>query len=136
MAYLDANIEGHGTRVQRLADTSSGIWIKEQRITRTTTTLTEVRQFAGGKRRAISWGADEEIVNVDLSFNQVSDMDTLQGWVDEILVMRSVHGQVLIGVLSLLTTDAPTALPFDWAGGQMEITTTTDTGTLEGVRRR
>lgn len=136
MALFDANRVGLGLHVALYSSPETGIWTMGNSISGSASSLGEVRHYAGGKRRAVTWGASNRSLNVSMMFNRLSDMETITGWLDQLVVVRSVRGEVAIGLLSAITTNSPATLDITYMGGSMSIMQTSDDGILEGERRR
>ena len=136
MALLDADVKGRGVHVYKLGDPQNGIWVNGSSIDRTGVTKGEVRNYAKGKRRAITWGATDRTLTLNLNYNLVAAYEVLEGWLDEVVVVRSVRGEVVAGLMAELSYMAEATLATEFVGGSMMLQATTDDGTLEGVRRR
>lgn len=140
MAILDANAPEYGLHISRLADigqtTAPGIWTRGSALNTDSASKGEVRHYAGGKRRAITWGALDRTTEVSMEFNTVEDMKRIASWIDQLVVVRSIRGEVIVGLLANITTTAEAGFNIGWQAGSLTIMQTTDDGTLEGVRRR
>ena len=136
MAMLDANQQGRGVHIRLLSSTRSGVWVNSQSVNRKLDTRGAVRNYAGGKRRAITWGATSRNVEVDLTFNSRADMETVASWVDRTVLVRTVRGEVLAGLLSNVSTAGSFDIAVEWLGGSITVQETTDDGTIPSERRR
>ena len=135
MAMLNADQPGRGVHVRLLDDPGNGVWVNSQGIDRTAVTKGSVRHYARGKRRSVTWGATDRNATVDMDFNTVGDMRKVASWVDRVVLVRSLRGEVVAGLVSNAKTSGMSSLNIGWLGGSLEVQETTEDGTLEGVRR-
>ena len=136
MVMLNADREGYGVHVYLLGNPVGGLWMNGASIGQSGQSKGEVRNYAGGKRRAVTWGAVSKTLSLDFSFNPVPVYDQLALWLDEVVVVRSIRGEVVAGLLADLNYVAESVLATGWVGGSLTLQATTDNGTLDGDRRR
>ena len=128
MAYLEGNVVGRGVRIHRVDDPASGIWAGGDSISKTNASKGAVRHYAGGVRRSITWGAIDRTVTANLPLDTVEQVDILESWIDTTVVLRSVRGEVLAGLLSSVNTNAAPGMPDDRVSCNITIMTTTNEG--------
>ena len=130
MAYLEGNVVGRGVRIHRVDDPVNGIWAGGDSIRKTNVSKGTVRHYAGGARRAITWGAIDRTVTANLPLDTVEQVDILESWIDATVVLRSVRGEVLAGLLSNVSTNAVPGMPDDRVSCNITIMTTTEDGSV------
>ena len=136
MAFFDANRPELGLHISQYASPEDGIWFRGTAVNRLGTSLGSVRHYAGGKRRAVTWGASDRTTDVTMTLTRLADMETIEAWLDTIVVVRTTRGEVSIGLLSSFTTTGSFDISISWIGGSLSIMQTTDDAILEGERRR
>ena len=136
MAIINANRPGFGMHIRLIDDVASGVWVRANTLEYEIESLGEMRHYAQGKRRAVTWGARDVTVTVGLNYNTLAVHDTLRGWFDRVVVVRSMRGDVAAGFVSGFTSRADGVLAPGVYGGQLTVMASSDNGTLEGDRRR
>ena len=130
MAYLEGNVVGRGVRIHRVDDPVNGIWAGGDSISKTNVSKGTVRHYAGGVRRSITWGAIDRTVTANVPLDTVEQVDILESWIDATVVLRSVRGEVLAGLLSSVSTNAVPGMPDDRVSCNITIMTTTEDGSV------
>ena len=136
MAIVNANRPGFGMHMRLIDDVASGVWVRVDTLNYDYVSLGEMRHYARGKRRSVTWDAQTVTLTVGLNYNTLAVHDTLRGWLDRVVVLRSMRGDVAAGLLSGFTSMADGVLAPGVYGGQLTVMASSDNGTLEGDRRR
>ena len=130
MARLQADAPERGVRIHPLHDPTTGIWVGGDSINKTNQSKGSVRHYAGGVRRAITWGAVDRNATANLPLGTVDHIDRLESWIDRVVVLRSVRGEVLAGLLSTVNTNARPEFPEARISCNVSIMTTTEDGSV------
>ena len=130
MAKLQADSSGRGVRIHLLDNPTTGIWVGGDSINKTNRSKSTVRHYAGGVRRAVTWGAVDRNVTANLPLDTVEHVDLLESWTDRVVVLRSVRGEVLAGLLMTVNTSARPEYPEVRIGCNISIMTTTEDGSV------
>lgn len=130
MVKLDSIGQNTGLRIHLLSSPTTGIWFGGDSISRSSSSKGEVRNYAKGVRRSITWGATDETVEVNLVINTVSDLETLKSWVDSSILVRSIRGEVLAGLLTSVNINAGVDHPVATAVGSISVQLTTADGVV------
>lgn len=130
MTILDFDRPGRGYRIQPFTEPEAGIWVEGGAITQTEQVMTEARNYTNDTRHAIVWDAATVTASVELTFNTNQDMELLRSWKHRLIVVRSVRGEVVVGVISDFAQTGAPRLPRRGAIGSLTMTVTTDGGGL------
>ena len=103
-----ARIEIESGWIYPLSDPDAGIAVPVGTVTSSDRSLTEVRQFAGGVRRAIIRPGHRPSYKIRLGNPSRETLKTLTKWVGTPIVYRDRLKRVIFGLLSNINTkDAP-----------------------------
>ena len=130
MARLEGNVPGRGVRIHQLSNPDNGIWAGGDSISTSSSSKGTVRHYAGGTRRAVTWGAIDRSVTASFPVDTVEQVDLLESWIDSTVLLRSVRGEVQAGLLSSITKNAAASMPDERIGCSISITITTADGSV------
>ena len=130
MARLEGNVPGRGIRIHQLSDPANGIWAGGDSISTSSTSKGTVLHYANGVRRAITYGAIDENLTINLPIDTVEQVELLRSWTDSTILLRSVRGEVYAGLLSAVNSTAVPTMPDDRLSCAVTINTTTTDGVV------
>ena len=128
MARLEANIPGRGIRIHQIANPEVGVWAGGDSISTSNASKGSVRHYAGGHRRAITWNAIDRTSTVNLPLDTVEQVNIIESWIDSTVLLRSVRGEVLAGLLNSVRTSARTSMNVGYIGCNISLMLTTEDG--------
>ena len=99
-----ASIDIESGWIYPLSDPSSGIAVPVGSVSSSETSLTEVRQFAGGVRRAIIRPGSKPSFRIRLGNPSREAAEALKLWLGEPVVYRDRLKRVIFGLLSAINT--------------------------------
>lgn len=126
MAKLRAyGVAGRGVRLHRLDDPTTATWLRVGAISTTPRSKGQIHHMAGGKKLAVTFGAVDESIRVTFMLATFKSVETLRGWVDDVVVVRDSHGRVRVGLLRQVTNDTPARLRREIVMGSAALDTVT-----------
>ena len=100
-----ARIELESGWIYPLADPSAGVEVPVGSVSSSDKSLTEVRQFAGGVRRAIIRPGSKPTYRIRLGNPSREAAELFEEWLGEPVVYRDRLKRVLFGLLSAISTN-------------------------------
>ena len=130
MAMLEANVKDRGIRIHQIANPSVGVWAGGDSIGTSSNSKGTVRNYAGGHRRAVTWNAIDRTSTVNLPLDAVEQVNLIESWIDTVVLLRSVRGEVLAGLLNGVRTNATPSMNVDYIACNISLMLTTEDGSV------
>ena len=119
--YIDVDVHGKGVRIHTVDNPETGVWCNVSYHTRARRSKSAVHNFLNGTRRAVRWKSVNITATLAFYLQLLWSANILEQMINEVIVYRSVRGEVMTGLVTSVNFNHYAAQPSGLVPGTMEL---------------